>query len=68
MLGSIGGTYAVYSLDNVLLWAPGIEIVDDEYSIAEGENMTYQRRVLATGTVWATSEGLTATYGTELNA
>ena len=68
MLGSLGGTYAVYSLDNQLLWKPQMEIVSEDYFEEEnGDKIYYVKSVLATGTVWATSEGLIATYGTELN-
>jgi len=68
MQASIGGEYAIYDTDGVLLWVPGITILEeapaDEDSV-EGP-WTLGVRQTVTGTIWATEDGIVATYGTNV--
>ncbi|MBQ8178424.1 MAG: InlB B-repeat-containing protein [Clostridia bacterium] len=65
MNADTGGNYYIYDIDDTLLWAPGIEIVDGG-DIVDGELKTYAERAVATGMVWASEDGIEVTYGTEI--
>lgn len=69
MIASSGGSYAIYDIDNTLLWMPGITILDEAPEDWDIENQGYwtlKERQTLSGTIWATENGLKVTYGTEL--
>ena len=68
MQASLGGEYAIYDTDDVLLWAPGIIILEEapEAGNAPDGLWTLAVRQLSTGTVWATEDGIVVTYGTNV--
>ncbi len=72
MTATSGGEYYVYDATYnddingyVLLWSPDVVIINAGEEIPQ-DKWTYSARGISTGYVWATQEGLTVTYGTEV--
>lgn len=68
MSASSGGTYAIYDIDNTLLWEPGINVVIEEPDTWDDSmgSWTLQERQTTSGAIWATANGLEVTYGTKV--
>ena len=69
MVANSGGHYAIYGMDDTLLWMPGVTVLDEEPEDWDEDSQgkwVLSKRETESGIIWVNVDGLEVTYGTEV--